>query len=46
MSQHHVKRVPVIDGHRLVGVVSESDVASSAPQDLVVDLGKGVYASS
>jgi CBS domain-containing protein len=46
MSQHHVKRVPVIDGHRLVGVVSESDVASSAPQDLVVDLVKGVYASS
>src|SRR5947209_5329495 len=46
MSQHHVKRVPVIDGHRLVGVVSESDVASSAPQDLVVDLVKGVYATS
>jgi CBS domain-containing protein len=46
MSQHHVKRVPVIDGHRLVGVVSESDVASAAPQDLVVDLVKGVYATS
>ena len=46
MSQHHVKRVPVIDGHRLVGIVSESDVASAAPQDLVVDLVKGVYATS
>jgi CBS domain-containing protein len=46
MSQHHVKRVPVIDGHRLVGVVSESDVAASAPQDLVIDLVKGVYATS
>src|SRR5690242_1626047 len=46
MTQHHVKRVPVIDGHRLVGVVSESDVATSAPQDLVVDLVKGVYATS
>jgi len=46
MTQYHVKRVPVIDGHRLVGIVSESDVAASAPQDLVVDLVKGVYASS
>ena len=46
MTQYRVKRVPVIDGHRLVGVVSESDVASSAPQELVVDLVKGVYATS
>jgi CBS domain-containing protein len=46
MAQYHVKRLPVIDGHRLVGMVSEHDVAASAPQDLVVDLVKGVYASS
>jgi CBS domain-containing protein len=45
MAQHDVKRVPVIDGHRLVGIVSESDVARSAPQDLVVNLVKGVYAN-
>lgn len=46
MAQHHVKRVPVIDGHRLVGMVSEADVATSAPQELVVDLVKGVYATN
>jgi CBS domain-containing protein len=46
MAQHQVKRVPVIDGHRLVGVVSEADVASSAPDNLVIDLVKGVYAQS
>jgi CBS domain-containing protein len=46
MSQYHVKRVPVIDGHQLVGIVSEADVASNAPQDLVVDLVKGVYTTS
>jgi CBS domain-containing protein len=46
MSQHQVKRLPVIDGHRLVGVVSESDVANAAPQDLVVNLVKGVYTQS
>ena len=44
MAQHEVKRVPVIDGHRLVGVVSESDVAAAAPQELVVKLVRGVYA--
>ena len=44
MAQYEVKRVPVIDGHRLVGVVSESDVAASAPPELVVKLVRGVYA--
>ena len=44
MAQHEVKRLPVIDGHRLVGVVSESDVAGAAPPELVVKLVRGVYA--
>ena len=46
MSQYQVKRLPVIDGHRLIGVVSESDVAQSAPDNLVINLVKGVYAGS
>src|SRR5918911_1457357 len=46
MSQYQVKRLPVIDGHRLVGVVSESDVAQAAPDNLVVNLVKGVYSGS
>ncbi len=46
MAEHQVKRVPVIDGHRLVGVVSEADVARNAPQDKVVDLVRSVYATS
>jgi CBS domain-containing protein len=46
MTEHQVKRLPVIDGHRLVGMVSESDVATSAPPELVVTLVKGVYATS
>ena len=44
MAQYEVKRLPVIDGHRLVGVVSESDVAAAAPPELVVKLVRGVYA--
>ena len=46
MSEHQVKRLPVIDGHRLVGVVTEADVAANAPQDQVIDLVRSVYASS
>jgi CBS domain-containing protein len=33
MAQHAVRRVPVIDGHRLVGIVSQADVARSLPED-------------
>ena len=46
MAQHQVKRLPVIDGHRLVGVVTEADVAANAPQDQVIDLVRSVYARS
>src|ERR671939_1593039 len=46
MSQYQVRRLPVIDGHRLIGVVSESDVALAAPENLVVNLVKGVYTGS
>jgi CBS domain-containing protein len=38
MSQYKVRRLPVIDGHDLVGVVSQGDVAKNVPQDKVGDL--------
>lgn len=38
MSQYAVRRVPVIDGHRLVGIVSQADVARSLPEDQVGEL--------
>ena len=43
MAQHAVKRLPVIDGHRLVGVVSEADVAQHATPQQVVSVVRGVY---
>ena len=46
MSRHQVKRVPVIDGHRLVGIVTEADVAGEVRPELIVDLVRGVYAES
>jgi CBS domain-containing protein len=38
MSQYAVRRVPVIDGHRLVGIVSQADVARRLPEELVGEL--------
>ena len=43
MAQHEVKRLPVIDGHRLVGVVSEADLAEHASPEQVVAVVRGVY---
>jgi CBS-domain-containing membrane protein len=31
MSQNQVRRLPVIDGHRLVGIISEAHIARHAP---------------
>ena len=44
MAQHEVKRLPVIDGDRLVGIVSEADLAEHASPEQVVSVVRGVYA--
>jgi len=31
MKQHQVRRVPVIEDHRLVGIISQADIALTAP---------------
>ncbi|WP_327686191.1 CBS domain-containing protein [Streptomyces sp. NBC_00467] len=38
MTQHKVRRLPVIDGHDLVGMVAEADVARALPDPKVGDL--------
>jgi len=35
MAKHQVRRLPVIDGHDLVGIVAQADVARSLPEDVV-----------
>ncbi|MFI0900455.1 CBS domain-containing protein [Streptomyces sp. NPDC020983] len=38
MSSHKTRRLPVIDGHRLVGMVAQADVARSLPNPKVGEL--------
>jgi CBS domain-containing protein len=42
MSQYRVRRLPVIDGHDLVGMVSQADVARNLPEERVGDLVEAI----
>jgi CBS domain-containing protein len=38
MSEHQVRRLPVIDGHDLVGMLSQADLAKALPDEAAGDL--------
>lgn len=42
MKEHGVRRLPVIDDQRLVGMVSQADVARHLPEDAVGDLVEAI----
>jgi CBS domain-containing protein len=42
MSQHAVRRLPVIDGHELIGIVSQADVARNLPEESVGELVEAI----
>jgi CBS domain-containing protein len=46
MSEHQVRRLPVIDGHDLVGMLSQSDLAKSLPDDAAGDLIQAISRGS
>jgi CBS domain-containing protein len=45
MAQHKVRRLPVIDGHDLVGIVSQADLARAIDEEKVGDLVEAISAA-
>src|SRR4051794_18233880 len=45
MTDHKVRRLPVIDGHRLVGIVSQADIATNIDEEKVGDLVEAISAA-
>jgi CBS domain-containing protein len=45
MTQNKVRRLPVIDGHDLVGIVSQADLATNIDEEKVGDLVEAISAS-
>ena len=46
MAAHKVRRLPVIDGRELVGMVSQADIATNIDEEKVGDLVEAISASS
>jgi CBS domain-containing protein len=42
MTEHGVRRLPVIDGHDLVGMLSQADIAKNLPDDQVAQLVEAI----
>ena len=42
MSEHNVRRLPVIDGHDLVGIISQADVAKNLPEEKTGELVEAI----
>jgi CBS domain-containing protein len=45
MIDHKVRRLPVIDGHELVGIVSQADLATNIDEEKVGDLVEAISAA-
>jgi CBS domain-containing protein len=45
MEEHQVRRLPVIESHRLVGMVSEADIARHLPEHAIVQFVKAICAA-
>ncbi|MEU0070182.1 CBS domain-containing protein [Streptomyces sp. NPDC006332] len=44
MREHQIRRLPVIDDKRLVGMISESDLAQHLTEDQIASWAESVYA--
>jgi CBS domain-containing protein len=45
MKDHKVRRLPVIDGHQLIGVVSQADLAKNVEEEKVGELVEAISAA-
>jgi CBS domain-containing protein len=45
MKEHKVRRLPVIDGHRLIGMMSQADIAKNVEDEQVGDLVEAISAA-
>jgi CBS domain-containing protein len=45
MAEHRIRRLPVIDGHELIGVVSQADLARSVDESKVGELVEAISAT-
>ena len=45
MIDHKVRRLPVIDEHRLVGIISQADIATNLDEERVGDLVEAISAA-
>jgi CBS domain-containing protein len=45
MTEHKVRRLPVIDGHDLIGIVSQADVATNLPEEKAGELVEAISAA-
>ncbi|GAA2883534.1 hypoxic response protein Hrp1 [Streptosporangium fragile] len=44
MEEHQVKRLPVIENHRIVGMISEADLAKELPDSKLAEFVHRIYA--
>jgi CBS domain-containing protein len=45
MEEHQIRRLPVIESHRLVGMISEADLARHLPEQAVGEFVEAICAS-
>jgi CBS domain-containing protein len=45
MAEHKIRRLPVIDGHDLVGIVAQADIATEVSEKKVGDLVEAISAA-
>jgi len=45
MTEHKARRLPVVDGHDCVGIISQADIATHIDEEKVGDLVEAISAA-